>query len=152
MFGLGADPDTLAVDPGVKTDITLDVLGEVASATGQPANASAIFATPVTLRQMHMDQSQTEFTQDIQFMRTPFGRIAVLVDRFIPTAATSTDATIGGAFFLYERARLRVAFWRPLRHYPLPPTGDAAKGYVHGGVTLEVLHPQTIGVGYNVTT
>jgi hypothetical protein len=148
MFSLGADPDTLAVDPGVKTDITLDVLGEVASASSA---ASAMM--PAVVRQQYVQTNNSEFAQDIQFMRTPFGRIAVLVDRFIPSsAATVTNAVGGAAAFLYERARLRFAFWRPMRHYSLPPSGDSVRGYVHCGVTLELLHPQTIGVLYNLTT
>jgi len=152
MFKLGAKPNTLAVDPGVKADITNDVLGEAAQATFQPANTSAMAAVPAVIRQVHSDASATEYTADIQFMRTDFGRIAVLVDRFIPTAATSTNARIGGAYFLYDRSKARCAFWRPLRHYSIPPSGDAMKGYVHAGVVFELLHPNTLGVGYNVTT
>lgn len=152
MFNLGADPDTLAVDSGVKADITNDILGEVAAATGQPANASAIYGTPQVIRQVHTDASQTEFNADIQYLRTDYGRVAILVDRFIPQAATATNSLAGGAFFLYERSKVRVAFWRPLRHYPLPPTGDAMKGYVHSGATFELQHPNTLGVGYNITT
>jgi len=139
MFTAGANPNTLAVDPGVKSDITTDILGEDATAG--------------RVRQVHFDSSQTEFTQDIQYMRTDYGRVAILVDRFIPTAALSTaNALAGGAFFLYDRAKVRFAFWRPMRHYPIPPTGDYFKGYVHCGVTLEELHPKTVGIGYNVTT
>lgn len=137
MFNQGANPNTLAVDPGVKADITLDVLGE--------SGATAI-------RQLHFDNSSTEFTQDIQFLRNDFGRVAVLVDRFIPTAATATNSLAGGAFFLFDRSAVRLAFWRPMRHYPLPPTGDHMRGYVHAGATLEVLAPRQLGVGYNITT
>jgi len=152
MFKLGANPNTLAVDPGVKADITNDVLGEQAQATFQPANTSAMAAVPTVVRQVHTDGSASEYTADIQFMRTDFGRVAILVDRFIPTAATSTNARIGGAFFLYDRSKARIAFWRPLRHYSLPPTGDAMKGYVHCGAVIEMLHPNCMGIGYNVTT
>ncbi len=150
MFMSGANPDTLAVSPGVKADITADILGEVAAGS---ANASGGLAlTPVVPRQVHTDASGSEFTQDIQFMRTDFGRVAILVDRFIPNAATASNANIGGAYFLYERSKLRVAFWRPLRHYPIPPSGDAVKGYVHCGVTLENLHPNAVAVAHNITT
>jgi len=138
MYLLGGDPDTLAVDQGVAMDIADAVLGS----TG---------ATSV-LRQVYTKDNDSEFARDVQFMRTPFGRVAVLIDRFIPQAAIVTDAISGGAAFVYERARLRFAFWRPMRHYPLPPTGDSVKGYVHAGVTLEPLHPQTIGVIYNLST
>lgn len=152
MFTLGADPDTLAVDPGVKADISADILGEIATATGQPANASAIYGTPAVVRQQYINSSTAEWTQDIQFLRSDYGRVAVLIDRFIPQAATATNSLAGGAAFLFDRSKLRIAFWRPLRHYPLPPTGDAIKGYVHTGVTLENLHPNTVGVLYNITT
>lgn len=152
MFNLGANPNTLAVDPGVKADITNDILGEVAQVTGQPANASAIFGIPTVVRQMHVDSSATEYTADIQFIRTDYGRVAVLVDRFIPQAATATSSTAGGAFFLYDRSKVRLAFWRPIRHYPLPPNGDSMRGYCHAGVTVEILTPRAVGVGYNITT
>jgi hypothetical protein len=152
MFGLGADPDTLACDPGVKADITSDVLGETASAQMQSTSASSIASIPAVIRQIHTDSSNTEYTADVQFMRTDFGRVAILVDRFIPTAATATNAVMGGAFFLYERAKQRLAFWRPMRHYPLPPNGDSMRGYCHAAATLENLTPRTLGIGYNVTT
>lgn len=137
MFNQGANPDTLVVDPGVKGDITADILGESAS-TG--------------IRQVHFDNSASEFTQNIQFMRTDYGRVAILVDRFVPTAATATNSLAGGAYFLFDRAAVRLAFWRPIRHYPLPPNGDHARGYVHCGATIEVLSPRALGVGYNITT
>lgn len=152
MFGLGADPDTLAVDPGVKADITNDILGETASAQMQSTSASSIASNPAVIRQIHTDASQTEYTADVQFMRTDFGRLAILVDRFIPVAATATNSLAGGAYFLYERSKTRVAFWRPMRHYPLPPTGDHVRGYVHCGATLEQLIPRSLGIGYNITT
>jgi hypothetical protein len=138
MYGKGANPDTLVVDPGVKSDITQDILGESSSAT--------------TVRQLHFDGSTSEFTQNVQFLRTDFGRVAVLVDRFVPVAATTTNARTGGAFFLFDRAQVRLAFWRPIRHYPLPPNGDHMRGYVHSAVTMELLAPNALGVGYNVTT
>jgi uncharacterized protein DUF5309 len=137
MFNQGANPDTLVVDPGVKGDITNDILGESA-ATG--------------IRQVHFDNSASEYTQNIQFMRTDYGRVALLVDRFVPTAATATNSLAGGAYFLFEKAAVRLAFWRPIRHYPLPPNGEAARGYVHTGATIEVLSPRALGVGYNITT
>lgn len=148
MFTLGADPDTLAVDPGVKADITNDILGETAQAS---ATSGGVTTSPV-VRQIHFDSSSTEFTADVQFLRNDYGRVAVLVDRFIPQAATATNSLAGGASFLYERSKLRWAFWRPLRHYPLPPTGDAMKGYVHAGAVTELMHPNTMGVIYNITT
>ena len=154
MYKLCADPDTLAVDPGVKLDIVTDIMGEVAQSTGQPANASAMYGIPAVVRQQYVNTSTTDFSQDIQFMRTPFGRVAVLVDRFIPSEATpiATNAVSGGAAFLYERSRLRIAFWRPMRHYSIPPGGDSARGYVHTAATLELLHPNTVGVVYGLTT
>lgn len=148
MYGLGANPDTLCVDPGIKLDITTDILGEVASAV---ATSTADINPPV-VRQPYPNNSWSEFSADIQFLRTPFGRVAVLIDRFVPTAATASNAVAGGAAFLYERSRVRYAFWRPMRHYPLPPTGESARGYVHCGVTLEMLQPQTVGILYNLTT
>jgi hypothetical protein len=152
MFGLGADPDTLACDPGVKADITNDILGETASAQMQATSASSIASIPSVIRQIHTDSSNTEYTADVQFLRTDFGRVAILVDRFVPTAATSVSARVGGAFFLYERAKARLAFWRPMRHYPLPPSGDHVRGYVHAGATIEMLTPRSLGIGYNITT
>jgi hypothetical protein len=154
MYKLGADPDTLAVDPGVKLDIVTDIMGEVAQSTASSVAASAMYGIPAVVRQQYVNTSTTDFSQDVQFMRTPFGRVAVLVDRFIPSEATpiATNAVSGGAAFLYERSRLRIAFWRPMRHYSIPPDGDSARGYVHTAATLELLHPNTVGVVYGLTT
>jgi hypothetical protein len=144
MFDVGANPDTLAVASSIKSQITLDVLGETAAATA---------GAPPVVRQVHTDGSNSEFAQDIQFLRTDFGRVAILVDRFMPTAATNAAPTPSGAcgaFYLYERARSRIAFWRPMKHYPLPTDGDYLRGYCHTGVTYEALNPMTVGIGYNI--
>ncbi len=152
MYDLGANPNTLAVSPGVKADITNDILGEVASASAASA-ASAIYGIPTVIRQVHTDGSPYEYTADIQFMRSDFGRVAILVDRFCPEqSTTASDARKGGSYFLYDRAKVRVAFWRSLRHYPLPPGGDSMRGYIHAGATMEMLAPATVGVGYCITT
>jgi hypothetical protein len=156
MFRLGANPNTLIVGPGVKADITNDILGEVAQSSN--ASASSIYGIPTVVRQMHTDSSGTEFTQDIQFIRTDYGRVAILVDRFVPEGTTSatnargSTGVSGAAVFLIDRSKTRLAFWRPLKHYPLPPDGDRMRGYVHAGATLEAQHPNTIGVLYNITT
>jgi hypothetical protein len=68
-----------------------------------------------------------------------FGLIQVVLDRWVPqgTTATATTNSAGRAFFI-ESSLVRVAFLRPIKHVPLPPSGDSARGMVLGELTLEV--------------
>lgn len=136
MFNTGADPDTLLVSPGVKLDITQAFV-----------NGSA------TKLQYTQPVSEV-YDLSVDYVRTDLGRVAIIVDRFMPQ--TSTTATDGAAsmasYFLFEREALQLLFFRPIKQYTLPQQGDGFCGYIHGSCTLRVAHASQIGHGYNVTT
>lgn len=139
MYGEGADPDTLFVSPGVKSDISRTLLNDGSLTRVQ-------FQDPLAGKQ---------YAPVIDIIQTDFGRLAVVPDRWIPqSAATAASASAGqgGAYFLVEKSKLRLAFFRPPKHYPLPPSGDSVRGFVLAALTLEVLHPSAIGIGHNLTT
>lgn len=138
MFGAGARPDTLVCSHGVKADITRAILD-----TGAQSGNRLTYFQP----------SSQVYDQSVEYMRTDFGRVAILVDIFVPQAAVSNASEIASsAYFVFDKSKIRMAFFRQLRHYPLPPNGDAFRGYVHGSFTLEVLHPSALGMHTQVTT
>jgi uncharacterized protein DUF5309 len=139
MYSEGADPDTLFVSPGVKSDISRTLLNDGSLARVQ-------FQDPL---------AKNTYAPIVDVIQTDFGRLAVVPDRWIPQSgatAASASAGQGGAYFLIEKSKLRLAFFRPAKHFPLPPSGDSVRGFCLAALTLEVLHPSAIGIGHNVST
>lgn len=122
----GADPDTLYLSPANKKTL-IDVM-----VNGANVNVRNVAA------------AENVFIANIDVFESPFGRLAMVSDRFIETA-TATLAS--AAWFLGERSKARLAFLRPLSHVPLAKTGDATKGMIRGELTLELLHPSSWGAG-----
>ena len=136
MFGAGARPNTLVCSHGVKADITRGLLNDSGIARVQ-------YVQPTT----------GVYDQSVEYIRTDFGRLAIIVDIFVPQASASAAAEIdSAAYFVFDSSKIRLAFFRQLRHYPLNPNGDAFRGYVHGSMTLEVLHPSALGIHTQITT
>lgn len=150
MWTAGAKPDTIFCSPGVKSDISRTLLGDIAygtTNTGTSNGLAGMAASTVV--------SGGEYGPVIDFIRTDFGRVAMVVDRWINQAsvtAHATDLSQNAAYFLVEKAKLRVAWWRPIRPYQVASTGDNIKVYILGAATTEVLHPTAIGHGYNIIT
>jgi hypothetical protein len=149
MWTAGAKPDTIFCSPGVKSDISRTLLGDTSSpatqtgAQGIPGLAAANVFTG------------GEYGPVVDFIRTDFGRVAMVVDRWINQASAIVNTTAtdqNAALFLVEKAKLRVAWWRPIRPYQVASTGDNVKVYILGAATTEVLHPTAIGQMYNITT
>lgn len=139
MYSEGADPDTLFVSPGVKADVSRTLLND--------GNLARV--------QWQDPLGANRYAPVIDIIQTDFGRLAVVPDRWIPQSgatAASASAGQGGAYFLVEKSKLRLAFFRPPKSYPLPPGGDSVRGFVLAALTLEVLHPSAIGLGVNVST
>lgn len=136
MFGAGARPDTLVCSHGVKADITRAIMND--SGVG---------------RVSYNQPTQGAYDLNVEYIRTDFGRLAIITDIFVPQGSASAAAEIdSNAYFVFDRSKVRLAFFRQLRHYPLNPNGDAFRGYVHGSMTLEVLHPSALGIHTQVTT
>ena len=143
MWAAGAKPDTLFVSPGVKSDISRVLLGDVGYPTSVTAGGQGIPGV-----QAAQVVTGGEYGPVIDFIRTDFGRVAMVVDRWIPQQTVTANATAhteNAAYFLVEKAKLRVAWWRPIKPYQVATTGDNVKVYVLGACTTEVLHPTAIG-------
>ena len=139
MYTEGADPDTLFVSPGVKADVSRTLLNDAGLARVQWQGAV----------------SDKTYAPIVDIIQTDFGRLAVVPDRWVPQSASTAASGVSGdgaSLFLIEKAKVRLAFFRPPKHYPLPPSGDSVRGFCLAALTVEVLHPSAVGVGYNVTT
>lgn len=149
MWSAGAKPDTLFVSPGVKSDISRVLLGDV----GYPTTVNGQAGIPA-VQSANVVQGG-EYGPVIDFIRTDFGRVAMVVDRWIPQQTVTANATThseNAAYFLVEKAKLRVAWWRPIKPYQVATTGDNVKVYVLGACTTEVLHPTAIGHNAGIIT
>lgn len=137
MFMYGIKPDTLVLSPGVKRDLSRILLSDTGLARVQ--NLDTI--------------KGQEFGPVIEFIRTDFGRLATVVDRWMPqSSVTGANRWNAAAYALIDKARLRLAYWRPLKPYSLPPSGDNMRAFMLAALTLEVTHPRAIGLGLGVTT
>jgi hypothetical protein len=149
MWAAGAKPDTLFVSPGVKSDISRVLLGDVGYPTTVNGNAGIPAVQTANVVQ------GGEYGPVIDFIRTDFGRVAMVVDRWMPQQTATANATAhteNAAYFLVEKAKLRVAWWRPIKPYQVATTGDNVKVYVLGACTTEVLHPTAIGHNAGIIT
>lgn len=136
MYTAGAKADTLIVSPSVKQAISRTLLNDAGL-------ARAYDTTSI---------SGEEYAPIVEIIRTDFNqRVACVIDRWCPEAATSTAAHDSGALFLIERSKTRVAYWRTLEQNDLEPNGDSVRAYMLASCTLEALHPSCIGAGYNIT-
>lgn len=144
MDAQGADPDTLFVSSGVKADISNLILNVPGTFGGTGQNL---------VRRVNQDQVDREWTSIIDIIEDDFGKIMVVRDRWIPsaTATAATAAINSNAYFLVDRSKLKVSFFQRPDHFPLPPNGDAQRGFVLAEWTLKCLHPSAVGIGYNVS-
>lgn len=130
----GIKSDTLAVSGGVKLDLSRTLLND--TALGVVRNTDAI--------------ANGEYGPVVEILRTDLGRVACLVDRWIPQAtATAANLWSAPAYCLFEKSRVRLAYWRTLRPYSLPPSGDNMRAYMLEALTVEVTNPLAIGLGLN---
>lgn len=143
---LGANPDTLLVSSGVKSDISQAILG--LSPTTANASAMRRFTQPAT------DKS---FSAIIDILEDDFGQVSIVRDRWLPTASAvaSTSATAlngtAAAYFLFDKSMVKIGTFQPPMHKPLPPNGDYERGFIVAEVSLKVLHPSACAAGTNVT-
>lgn len=150
MWTAGAKPDTIFCSPGVKSDISRVLLGDVGYPTAVSSGGQGIPA----VQNANVVQGG-EYGPVIDFIRTDFGRVAMVVDRWIPQQTVTADASNfdrNAAMFLAEKAKLRVAWWRPTKPYQVATTGDNVKVYMLGACTTECLHPKTLGHVHSIIT
>lgn len=143
MYANAMDPDTLFCSPGIKIDLDRAFIND----SGLQYNVRNTGAVEGNTYAPIVDIIKTSLTS----------RVAVIVDRAIPqtsTTATSaaSDVQLREAWYLAERNRMKVCWWRELKEYPLPPTGDNIRGYIRGGCSVKIDNPNAIGGAYAVVS
>lgn len=138
MWDAGAQPDTVFCSMPVKSQISRTLLNDT-SGLGMVNNNDAV--------------AGGTYAPVIDVIRTDYGRVAIVPDRWIASSAATAASgdSFAAAYYLAERSKMRCAWWKPIQPYTLPPSGPAAKAYILGAFTTEVLHPQCLGIAYNVT-
>ena len=140
MYMYGITPDTLVVSPGVKRDLSRLLLND--TTLGLVRNTDAV--------------KGESYAPVVEIIRTDFGKIAVLVDRWMPQASvTGVQANApwqSAAYALIDKSRIRLAYWRNLKPYSLPPSGDNMRAFMLAALTVQVTHPRAVGLGLGVTT
>ena len=140
MYMYGITPDTLVVSPGVKRDLSRLLLND--TSLGLVRNTDAV--------------KGESYAPVVEIIRTDFGKIAVLVDRWMPQASvTGVQANApwqSAAYALIDKSRIRLAYWRNLKPYSLPPSGDNMRAFMLAALTVQVTHPRAVGLGLGVTT
>lgn len=119
----GGNPEQVYVSPAIKRQISAFTLSQ------QNRNIAAI---------------EKKLVNSIDFYITDFGPIQIILDRWIPQAASTSTATaqatdVSGNIFFLERAKNRLAWLRPMQHTLVGKRGDSVAGTILGEVTLEVL-------------
>jgi len=130
IFATGGNPDTVYVNSKGKRQISQFIV-----------NASV--ARNIALADRRLINSVDMYESD-------FGIQQIVLNRWVPQAADSAATTTGGKCWFIESPMVRVAFLRPIKHVPLPPGGDSARGMVLGELTLEVGNQAALGVLANV--
>lgn len=130
IFTNGGNPDVVYVNSKGKRQI------------------SAFTTSTITSRNIAM--ADRRLVNSIDIYESDFGLIQITLDRFIPTGTSTATGTgsnidLGGRAFFLERGLCRLAFLRPIKHVPLPPNGDSARGMVLGELTLEVGNEKALG-------
>lgn len=130
IFADGGNPDTVYVNAKAKRQISAFT-----------TNSSV--ARNIALADRRLINSVDMYESD-------FGLQQIVLNRWVPQAADSAATTTGGRAWFIETPMVRVAFLRPIKHVPLPPGGDSARGMVLGELTLEVGNQNACGVLKNV--
>lgn len=131
LMEAGANIDSCYVRPRIKRRISKVFVG----VSGTRQNLAALDRT---------------LNNAIDIYISDFGRLKIIPDRWLP--AGGTGSTVTGNVFFIDTPMVRYAFLRPIKHVPLPPNGDSARGMVLGELTIEVGHPDAIGRIFGVST
>lgn len=80
-----------------------------------------------------------------------FGLMPIQLNRWSPVSANTASATanatdVSGRIWFLERAKVRLAWFRPLAHRLMGTRGDSTAGQVRGELTLEVANQKALGV------
>lgn len=133
LFHVGANPDVIYVSANGKKWIN-DFTGPTGTRRTIPLADKRLVAS-------------------VDLYDTEFGPMEITLNRWVRRSANTSTVKTGNAGMIYaiERALLKIAVLRPVKHVPMPPQGDSTRGYVIGELTLEVLNPTGCGRGWGVT-
>ena len=149
MWATGAKPDTLFVNTFCKMNVSRTLLGDSAYNTTVPAGGLSLVKADGFI-------GGGEYGPVIDFIKTDYGRLAVVMDRWMPRSTASAALAASAiqttsCWALIEKSKVRLAYWRPLQTYPVAPQGDFMAAYSLAALTLEYLHPSCIGLQINAT-
>ena len=145
----GVKVDTMFCPGPVKMQVSRTLLAD--ALPGATANSSA---NGLQLVQAAGFVGGDTYGPVIDVVRTDYGRVAVVVDRWMPTsgATAASGDCFAAAYYLADRSKMHAAWWRPTQPYNLEPNGDSARVYVLGALTTQLDHPYALGMAYNVTS
>ncbi len=161
MDELGSDPDTMLVSSGVKSDISNSIMGLAHGTAGMYGGAP--------IRRINLSQTDREITAIVSVIEDDFGRVSIFRDRWLPiqtaingtatgvldnvgvaSASALVKVACDGAYYLFERNKVRIGVFQPPVHKALPPNGDYERGFTVAEIAVKVLHPSCVGMGANV--
>lgn len=98
--------------------------------------------------------SAKEVVVGLDFYDSDFGVVAIQLNRFSPKSTNTATATasaagigdVSGRIWFLERAKVRLAELRPLRHRLMGTRGDSTVGQCVTELTLEVANQAALGV------
>jgi hypothetical protein len=125
IFTGGGNPDSIYAPPKYKRRISSAFVGGT--------NGGARYAIAA---------ADKKVINAVDVYDSDFGMVKIILDRWVPqvtsTAVSTASADQLGNIYFIETGMVRYAFLRPVKHVPLPPSGDASRGMVLGELTLEV--------------
>lgn len=132
LFHVGANPDVIYVSANGKKWIN-DFTGPSGTRRTIPLADKRLVAS-------------------VDLYDTEFGPMEITLNRWVRRSAnTASDQTsMVGMMYALERALVKIAVLRPVKHVPMPPQGDSTRGWVIGELTLEVLNPTGCGRAWGV--
>jgi hypothetical protein len=128
MWQLGANPDTVLAPPAQKRKISA-------------------FTDDGRLT-INSNADQKKITMTVRILETDFGTVAIVPERFI--AATGSDPYYD-SLAIYEKSKLDVLTFRPLKREELAKTGDSTKYMMLMEKSLRCRSTKCVGKITNLT-
>lgn len=149
MWNAGIKVDTMFCPGPVKMQVSRTLLSDQAAASTAVSSANGL--NLVNANDVIVGGT---YGPVIDVVRTDYGRVAIVVDRWMPTsgATAASGDCFAAAYYLADRSKMHAAWWRPTQPYNLEPNGDSARVYVLGALTTQLDHPYALGMAYNVTS
>jgi len=125
VYTNGGNPESTFVSPAIKRVIS-----------GFTSNATGSFNT------RNVAAVEKRAVAAIDIYDSDFGLQQLVLDRWVPQATDGASSTADaadyytGRVFIFERAKNRLAWLRPVQHIILGKSGDSIRGIVVGEVTL----------------